>query len=55
MAAEEDGGTESVDLKDLCKEMFDKITQYLNGELTGEFLYNSLDAKRSAAFNTRNT
>ncbi|XP_065911286.1 biogenesis of lysosome-related organelles complex 1 subunit 2-like [Dysidea avara] len=34
MAAEEDGGTESVDLKDLCKEMFDKITQYLNGELT---------------------
>ena len=38
MAAEEDGAVESTDLKDLCKEMFDKITQYLNGELTGKFL-----------------
>jgi len=38
MAAEEDSATESTDLKDLCKEMFDKITQYLNGELTGKFV-----------------
>lgn len=35
MATEEENATEPTDLKDLCKEMFDKITHYLNGELTG--------------------
>ena len=35
MAAEEQNAGEATDLKELCKEMFDKITQYLNGELTG--------------------
>jgi len=35
MAAEEQNTDEAADLKGLCKEMFDKVTQYLNGELTG--------------------
>jgi len=35
MATEEQNAAETTNLKGLCKEMFDKITQYLNGELTG--------------------
>ena len=29
-------GTEVLSLKDCCREAFDKITEYLNGELAGE-------------------
>lgn len=39
MAAEEQNATEATELKDLCREMFDKITHYLNGELTGNAHY----------------
>ena len=38
MATEEQSTGEAADLKGLCKEMFDKITQYLNGELTGNHI-----------------